>query len=90
MGNSLRRDIDRVGKKANAGVAGAIAQGSIPQVTRPGATGIGIGSGYYGGQSAIAIGASAMTDSGNWIVKGNVSASTGGRFGVGAGALYQW
>ena len=90
MGNGLRRDIDRVGKKANAGVAGAIAQGSIPQVTRPGATGIGIGSGYYGGQSAIAIGASAMTDSGNWIVKGNVSASTGGRFGVGAGALYQW
>ena len=59
-------------------------------VTRPGATGIGVGSGYYGGQSAMAIGVSAMSDGGNWIVKGNFSANTGGHVGVGAGALYQW
>ena len=62
MGNALQNNIERVGKKAYAGVAGAIAQGSIPQVTRPGATGIGVGSGYYGGQSAMAIGVSAMSD----------------------------
>ena len=86
LGNELQNNINQVGKKAYAGVAGAIAQGSIPQVTRPGATGIGVGSGYYGGQSAMAIGVSAMSDGGNWIVKGNFSANTG----VGAGALYQW
>ena len=90
MGNALQNNIANVGKKAYAGVAGAIAQGSIPQVTRPGATGIGVGSGYYGGQSAMAIGVSAMSDGGNWIVKGNFSANTDGHVGVGAGALYQW
>ena len=90
LGNALQNNIDRVGKKAYSGVAGAIAQGSIPQVTRPGATGIGVGSGYYGGQSAMAIGVSAMSDGGNWIVKGNFSANTGGHVSVGAGALYQW
>ena len=90
LGNELQNNINQVGKKAYAGVAGAIAQGSIPQVTRPGATGIGIGSGYYGGQSAMAIGVSAMSDGGNWIVKGNFSANTDGHVGVGAGALYQW
>ena len=90
LGNELQNNINQVGKKAYAGVAGAIAQGSIPQVTRPGATGIGVGSGYYGGQSAMAIGVSAMSDGGNWIVKGNFSANTDGHVGVGAGALYQW
>ena len=90
MGNALQNNIANVGKKAYAGVAGAIAQGSIPQVTRPGATGIGVGSGYYGGQSAMAIGVSAMSDGGNWVVKGNFSANTDGHVGVGAGALYQW
>ena len=90
VGNALQNNIERVGKKAYAGVAGAMAQGSIPQVTRPGATGIGVGSGYYGGQSAMAIGVSAMSDGGNWVVKGNFSANTDGHVGVGAGALYQW
>ena len=90
LGTELQNNINQVGKKAYAGVAGAIAQGSIPQVTRPGATGIGVGSGYYGGQSAMAIGVSAMSDGGNWIVKGNFSANTNGHVGVGAGALYQW
>ena len=90
LGNELQNNINQVGKKAYAGVAGAIAQGSIPQVTHPGETGIGVGSGYYGGQSAMAIGVSAMSDGGNWIVKGNFSANTDGHVGVGAGALYKW
>ena len=90
LGTELQNNINQVGKKAYAGVAGAIAQGSIPQVTSPGETGIGVGSGYYGGQSAMAIGVSAMSDGGNWIVKGNFSANTDGHVGVGAGALYQW
>ena len=90
LGTELQNNINQVGKKAYAGVAGAIAQGSIPQVTHPGETGIGVGSGYYGGQSAMAIGVSAMSDGGNWIVKGNFSANTDGHVGVGAGALYKW
>ena len=88
--NALEHKINDVGETANAGVAGAIAQGSIPQVTRPGASGLGVGSGYYGGQSALAVGMSSMSDGGNWIVKGNISVNTKGRVGAGAGALYQW
>ena len=49
-----------------------------------------MGSGYYDGQSTMAIGVSAMSDGGNWVVKGNFSANTDGHVGVGAGALYQW
>ena len=52
--------------------------------------GLGVGTGYYGGQSALAVGASAMTDGGNWIFKGNFSVNTKGRVGAGAGALFQW
>ncbi len=90
MGNALQNNIERVGKKAYAGVAGAIAHSSIPQVTRPGATGLSVGSGYYGGQSAVAVGLSTMSDNGNWVFKGSFSANTDGHLGVGAGALYQW
>ncbi|SKN50560.1 YadA-like C-terminal region [Mycobacteroides abscessus subsp. massiliense] len=38
----------------------------------------------------MAIGVSAMSDGGNWIVKGNFSANTDGHVGVGVGALYKW
>lgn len=88
--HDLRDHVDDIGDRAFAGVAGAIAQGSIPQVTRPGATGVGVGTGYYGGQSAVAIGVSSMSDGGNWVVKGNFSTNTQGRVGAGAGVLYQW
>ncbi len=86
----LEHKIDKNQDRANAGIAGAIAQGTIPQVTRPSAFGLGVGTGYYGGQSALAVGASAMTDGGNWIFKGNVSVNSKGRVGAGAGALFQW
>ena len=86
----LENKLDQNQDRANAGIAGAIAQGTIPQVTRPSAFGLGVGTGYYGGQSALAVGASAMTDGGNWIFKGNVSVNSKGRVGAGAGALFQW
>ncbi len=88
--NQLGQRIGKLEDNSNAGIAGGIAQSSIPQVTRTGASGIGIGTGYYGGQSAIAVGASAISDGGNWIVKGSFSVNSQGRAGVGAGALYQW
>ena len=40
--------------------------------------------------SAIAVGFSTVSQSENWVFKGNVSANSKGRFGAGAGALYQW
>ncbi len=87
---NIQRRIDKVGKKADAGTASAIAQGSLPQVSAPGKMGIGIGSGFYGNQSSISLGASRMTDNGKWIFKGSFSSNTQGKVGVGAGAMYQW
>ncbi|OFK89680.1 MULTISPECIES: YadA-like family protein [unclassified Eikenella] len=88
--NNLNQRIDKLEDNSNAGIAGGIAQSSIPQVTRAGASGIGVGTGYYGGQSAIAVGVSSISDGGNWIMKGSFSVNSQGRTGVGAGALYQW
>ena len=90
VNNNLNQRIDKLEDNSNAGIAGGIAQSSIPQVTRAGASGIGVGTGYYGGQSAIAVGVSSISDGGNWIVKGSFSVNSQGRTGVGAGALYQW
>lgn len=79
-----------IGKKADASAASAIAQASIPQATKAGAAGIGVGTGVYSGQSAIAVGFSAVTPGESWVFKGSISSNSKGKFGAGAGALYQW
>ena len=79
-----------IGKKADASAASAIAQASIPQATKAGAAGIGVGTGVYNGQSAIAVGFSAVTPGESWVFKGSISSNSKGKFGAGAGALYQW
>ena len=79
-----------IGKKADASAASAIAQASIPQATKAGAAGIGIGTGVYSGQSAIAVGFSAVTPGESWVFKGSISSNSKRKFGAGAGALYQW
>ncbi len=88
--NALEGKVDDAAKNANAGVAGALAAVNIPQVTRPGAVGVGMGAGTYSGQSALAVGVSAMSDNGNWIFRGQFTTNTRGKTGAGVGALYQW
>lgn len=90
MVSQVERRVRQERRRTNAGIASAIAQGTIPQVTMPGAKGFGASSGYYGGQSAVSIGGSAMTDNGKWILKSNISANTRGEVGAGVGVLYQW
>ena len=86
----IESKIYEIGKKADASAASAIAQASIPQATKAGAAGIGIGTGVYSGQSAIAVGFSAVTPGESWVFKGSISSNSKGKFGAGAGALYQW
>jgi autotransporter adhesin len=88
--NTLDRRIDKVGRKANAGVASALAAASMPQAYAPGLNSVGVGVGSYGGQSAIAIGASTISESGRWVFKVNGTSSTNGEKGVGAGAAMVW
>ena len=60
-------------KDASAGTASALAVGNLPQATIPGKGMISLGSGFYDGESAMAIGLSKMSDSGKWVFKGSAS-----------------
>lgn len=79
----LNRDIRGVG-------ASAAAMSGIPQAYLPGKSLMGLGVGGYGGESAIAIGGSRISDNGKVIMKLNAGQNTRGNFSVGAGVGWQW
>ena len=88
--NELRGNVNLLNKDLRGGVASAIAHASVPQSTKAGAIGVGVGTGFYGGQSAVSLGVSGVTPNENWVFKASVSTNSRGKYGVGAGALYQW
>ena len=88
--NELRGNVNLLNKDLRGGVASAIAHASVPQSTKAGAIGVGVGTGFYGGQSAVSLGVSGVTANENWVFKASVSTNSRGNYGVGAGALYQW
>ncbi|HAX4226773.1 TPA: hemagglutinin [Escherichia coli] len=79
----LNRDIRGVG-------ASAAAMSGIPQAYLPGKSLMGLGVGGYGGESAIAIGVSRISDNGKVVMKLNAGQNTRGNFSVGAGVGWQW
>jgi autotransporter adhesin len=70
--------------------ASAMAQSGIPQTYEAGRSMVALGVGSTGGQSALALGVSRITDNGRWVMKLNGSVSTTDRAGVGGGIGYQW
>lgn len=85
LGNQLG-DVD---KRARAGIASAMASAGLPQAYRPGANMVAASAGHYDGQTAIAIGASTISDNGRWILKGTLNVNSkdaGATVGIG----YQW
>ncbi|PZP58170.1 MAG: adhesin [Pseudoxanthomonas spadix] len=80
----------RVQRDANGGIAAAVATANLPQSYIPGRGMTSVGLGSYQGQSAIAVGVSAITDNGRWVLKFSGTADTRGQAGVGAGVGYQW
>ncbi|MCD8468694.1 YadA-like family protein [Xylella taiwanensis] len=83
MVGNLRRD-------GNGGVAAAIATANLPQAYVPGRGMASLGVSSYQGQSAIAVGVSAVSDSGHWVFKFSGTTNTRSQAGVGAGVGYQW
>lgn len=67
-----------------------MAMASLPQAVLPGRGMLTMAGSTYGGQSAMALRASRMSDSGNWVFKANATAATQGRYGVGVGAGFHW
>jgi autotransporter adhesin len=88
--NQIAQGVQRVERNASAGTAAAMAMAAMPQSTVPGRGMLSAGTGGYGGQVAIAIGASMLSQSGRWIGKLNASANSQGRVGVSVGAGFQW
>ena len=88
--NELRGNVNLLNKDLRGGVASAIAHASVPQSTKAGAVGVGVGGGFYGGQSAVSLGVSGVTSNEKWVFKASVSSNSRGNYGVGVGALYQW
>ena len=86
----LNNRITNLGRRADAGTASAIAMANIPQAYAADQGSIGAGVGSYRGQAAIAVGMSAITPGGRWIVKANITGSTQGDAGVGLGAAMVW
>ncbi|EPJ9686174.1 YadA family autotransporter adhesin, partial [Pseudomonas aeruginosa] len=84
----LNKYISKVDKSTRAGIAGVTAIANVPQVINSGQTSIGLGIGNYRGESAIAVGLSKSTDSGNLIFKGSFSIDTQNKGAVGAGISY--
>ena len=81
--DELNRDIRGVG-------ASAAAMSGIPQAYLPGKSLMGLGVGGYGGESAVAIGVSRISDNGKLIMKMNAGQNSRGNFSVGAGVGWQW
>lgn len=71
--NNVYNKLGEYKKRASAGTASAMAIGNMPQSTIPGKGMVSLGSGFYDGQSAMAIGLSKMSDDGKWVVKGSAS-----------------
>ena len=95
--NGLKNDIhnvnNRLGKvnrEARAGVAGANAAASLPQVYIPGKSMVAASGGTFKGQNAFAVGYSRSSDNGKLILKLQGNANTQGDVGGGVGVGYQW
>ncbi|WP_434986769.1 YadA-like family protein [Vreelandella zhaodongensis] len=87
---SVHERIDRVERNANAGSASAIAASTVPQAWMPGKSMVGVGAGTYGGESAVSVGVSRLSDNGRWVIQGKVTGDSQSNFGAGVGAGWHW
>ncbi|OBX04581.1 hypothetical protein QV06_06020 [Gallibacterium genomosp. 3] len=88
--NNLDRKINQVSRDANAGTASAMAVAGLPQANQAGYNMISVASGYYGGENAVAIGISKVSDNGKVIFKVSGTSNSQGKMGMNAGVGYQW
>ena len=88
--NNLSNRINEVEDNANAGTATAIAIANLPQAYEPGARVFSVAAGTYEGETGYAVGYSAISDGGNWIIKASGTANSQQKFGAGAGVGYRW
>jgi autotransporter adhesin len=84
------QDLNRIGNRANAGIASAMAMASLPQAYQPNQSSAGVALGTFHGESGIAIGVSTITESGRYVFKLNATTNSRGDAGAGVGAGMVW
>ena len=87
---NLQNRMGKLQDDSEAGTASALAAAGLPQAYLPGKSMIAVSGSTYRGQQGYAVGMSAISDSGNWIVKGTATGNSRGHFGATIGAGYQW
>jgi autotransporter adhesin len=88
--SQVEGDIQRMGHRADAGVAAAMAAAGLPQAYEPGRSMAAVAAGSFRGESSIAVGVSTISEGGRWVYKLSGSANTRGDTGVSIGAGMQW
>ncbi|MES1963971.1 YadA-like family protein [Psychrobacter sp. AH5] len=88
--SALGYKVNQVEDDANAGISGALAMASLPQPYTPGMSMVSGAMGTYNDEGALAIGISAITDSGRWVIKAGATVDTQSNFGGSVGAGYQF
>ncbi|EAA0562758.1 hypothetical protein DKG82_23370, partial [Salmonella enterica subsp. enterica serovar Lexington] len=88
--SSLGSQINQVERKANAGVAAAIATAGLTQAYIPGKSMMSMSGGTFQGENSLAIGLSTISDNGNWVLKGSFSTTTRNQTGASVGMGFQF
>ena len=88
--NKLNGQVNKLGKRVNAGTASALAASQLPQAYIPGKSMVSVAAGNYQGQNAVALGMSRISDNGKIIIRLAGTSDTQGKMGVAVGAGYHW
>ena len=86
----LSGQVNKLGKRVNAGAASALAASQLPQASIPGKNMVSVAAGNYQGQNAVALGVSRISDNGKVIIRLAGTSDTQGKMGVAVGAGYHW
>jgi autotransporter adhesin len=84
------QELNRIGNRANAGIASAMAMASLPQAYQPNQNAAAVAVGSFHGETGIAVGMSTITESGRYIMKLNATTNSRGDAGAGIGAGVVW
>lgn len=90
LNNNLHYKMQNIADEADAGTASAMAAAGLPQAYLPGKSMVAVSGSTYRGKQGYAIGMSAISDGGNWVIKGVATGNSKGHFGAIIGAGYQW
>ncbi|PID66224.1 MAG: hypothetical protein CR975_03890, partial [Gammaproteobacteria bacterium] len=90
VAGNLYNALDDVSKEGKAGVAGSSAIAMLGHARNSGESAVSAGVAFHEGEAALAVGVSAWSDNGRWLLKGALSQDTQSQTTVGASATYSW